>query len=400
MELINQSVVKVRNVSIAYLQGFVILLVLLHHSVIAYSIDTPFPTTTFLQPPLLWRAFPIVDVKFWNGFGLFVLSNDLFFMSLMFFISGLFVLKSLQRKGAMVFLRDRLIRLGIPFVVGVALLMPLAYYPAYLNLGGEPGFMPYLNNLLKLPLWPSGPLWFIWVLLVFDIVAAVFYKWLPGLGTKVADLLKNTIEKQPLWFYALLVIAASIAYIPVTFFIGFDDWYSFGPFAVQGSRFLHYAIYFLAGSIIGGYGLDRGILSAEGKLAKQWKLWVSTAISFFMLFLFIFGAILEENSLPTYIPEILGGLAWELSCAATCLALLALFLRFARKPVLLFDKFSENAYGMYIFHYIFVIWLQFALLDVNMSGFAKGLIVSVLVVGLSWGTSAILRKIPLVRRII
>ena len=400
MELINQTVVKVRNVSIAYLQGFVILLVLLHHSVIAYSIDTPFPTTTFLQPPLLWRAFPIVDAKFWNGFGLFVLSNDLFFMSLMFFISGLFVLKSLQRKGAMVFLRDRLIRLGIPFVVGVALLMPLAYYPAYLNLGGEPGLMPYLNDLFKLPLWPSGPLWFIWVLLVFDIFAAVFYKWLPGLGTKVAGLLKDTIEKQPLWFYALLVIAASIVYIPVTFFIGFDEWYSFGPFAVQGGRFLHYAIYFLAGSIIGGYGLDRGILSPEGKLAKQWKFWVSTAISLFMLFLFVFGAVISENNLPTYIPEILGGLAWEISCAATCLALLALFLRFARKPRPLFDKFSENAYGMYIFHYIFVIWLQFAFLDVNMSGFLKGIIVSALVVGLTWATSAVLRQIPIVRRVI
>lgn len=400
MKPINQSVVEVRNFSIAYLQGFVILLVLLHHSVIAYSIDTPWPTTSFLQSPLLWRAFPIVDAKFWNGFGLFVLSNDLFFMSLMFFISGLFVLKSLRRKGALVFLRDRLIRLGIPFVVGVALLMPLAYYPAYLNLGGQPGFMPYLNDLLKLPLWPSGPLWFIWVLFVFDLLAAVFYKWLPGLGTKVSGLLKEIIKPKYFGFYALLVIAASIVYIPVTFFLGFDEWYSFGPFAVQGSRFLHYGIYFLAGSIIGGYGLDQGILSAEGKLAKQWKLWVSTAISLFMLFLFIFGAVISENNLPTYVSEIIGGLAWEMSCAATCLALIALFLRYARKPVPLFDKFSENSYGMYIFHYTYVIWLQFALLGVNMSGFLKGLIVSALVVGLSWTTSTILRRNAIVRRVI
>jgi hypothetical protein len=380
----------VRNASIAYLQAFVTLLVLLHHSVIAYSMDTPLPTTTFLQPPLLWRAFPIVDTQFWSGFGLFVLSNDLFFMSLMFFISGLFVLKSLQRKGAVAFLRDRLFRLGIPFVVGVALLMPLAYYPAYLNLGGEPGFMPYVNSLLKLLLWPSGPLWFLWVLFVFDIAAAVFYKWLPGLGTKISDLLKDTIAQQPLWFFVLLVIASSIVYIPVTFFIGFDEWYSFGPFAVQASRFLHYAIYFLAGSIIGGYGLEQGILSAEGNLAKRWKFWASIPIPAFMFFLFLFGVILEENNLPTYLPEIIGGLAWEISCAATCLALIALFVRFARKPLPLLNNFSENAYGMYVFHYVYVIWLQYALLDVNMSGLSKGLLVSVAVVGLSWATSAIL----------
>ena len=37
-------------------------------------------------------------------------------MTLMFFISGLFVWGSLQQKGAERFLRDRLLRLGVPFV--------------------------------------------------------------------------------------------------------------------------------------------------------------------------------------------------------------------------------------------------------------------------------------------
>ena len=60
---------------------------------------------------------------------------DTFFMSLLFFISGLFVWRSLTRKGVRKYLGDQLKRLGIPFVIVVSLLMPLALYPAQLQIG-------------------------------------------------------------------------------------------------------------------------------------------------------------------------------------------------------------------------------------------------------------------------
>src|SRR5215467_13007348 len=43
--------------------------------------------------------------------------NDTFFMALMFLLSGLFVWPSLERKGSARFLRDRTLRLGVPFAV-------------------------------------------------------------------------------------------------------------------------------------------------------------------------------------------------------------------------------------------------------------------------------------------
>jgi len=76
-----------------------------------------------------------VDPHRWNGFLYFVAFNDLFFMSLMFFLSGLFVWGSLERKGRSRYLRDRLLRLGVPFLAVAALVAPLAYYPAYLQTG-------------------------------------------------------------------------------------------------------------------------------------------------------------------------------------------------------------------------------------------------------------------------
>lgn len=47
----------------------------------------------------------MVDAQRWSGFSLLVGFNDAFFMSLMFFHSGLFVWKSLERKGSGAFVR-------------------------------------------------------------------------------------------------------------------------------------------------------------------------------------------------------------------------------------------------------------------------------------------------------
>src|SRR6202008_3043859 len=135
-----------------------------------------------------WMAFPVVDPQRWSGFTLFVGFNDIFFMSLMFFLSGLFVWKSLQRKGSRTFLRDRAFRLGLPFLVAAALLGPLAYYPTYLQTG-QRGFGVFWHQWFGLGNWPAGPVWFVWVLLAFDCVAAALFMLLPKWGETVGFML-------------------------------------------------------------------------------------------------------------------------------------------------------------------------------------------------------------------
>ena len=103
-----------RIVALDRARTFIILLVLLHHSVVNYS----------------W--FGAGDKARWLGFDLVVLFNNCFFMAFMFLISGLFVHDS-GRKGPATFLRDRAWRLGIPFLMSVFVLMPIAYYPTFLR---------------------------------------------------------------------------------------------------------------------------------------------------------------------------------------------------------------------------------------------------------------------------
>lgn len=94
------------------------------------------------------------------------------------------------------------------------------------------------------------------------------------------------------------------------------------------------------------------------------------------------------------------GIPWVLSCAASCFGFISLFTRFATRRIAVFDSLTGNAYGMYLIHYTFVSWLQYALLPASLSGFVKGVIVTLGTIILSWATTAALRRIPAVARVI
>src|ERR1700680_4317003 len=116
-EQLTGSIPLMRRSSLALdnLRALVILLVLSFHSVLAYLQFLPAAPFPFDSPSYLWRAFPIVDSQRWFGFDLYCAWQDVFLMSLFFFLSGLFVWPSLERRETRIFLRDRAARLGIPF---------------------------------------------------------------------------------------------------------------------------------------------------------------------------------------------------------------------------------------------------------------------------------------------
>jgi Acyltransferase family len=160
---------SVVNVPIGYLRAFVTGLVVLHHALLAYHPFAPAPSASLLTEPRWWPAFPVVDMQRSMGTTLIVGFNETFFMSLMFLLSGLFVWHSIQRKGALAFVRARALRLGVPFAIASLLLAPLAYYPAYLQTTARaisPGFW---DQWTSLGVWFSGPVWFVWVLLAVTV---------------------------------------------------------------------------------------------------------------------------------------------------------------------------------------------------------------------------------------
>jgi hypothetical protein len=386
------------NVSVGYLRAFITVLVVAHHAVLAYHPFAPPPPANLLAQPRLWQAFPVVDSARWIGWTVLAGFNDIFFMSLMFFLSGLFVWKSLQRKGAGSFLRDRGLRLGIPFVVAAALIAPLAYYPTYLTTPSHAGIAGFWQQWRSLGNWPAGPAWFIWVLLAFDCVAAALFLALPKWGEALGRVCGNA-ARRPIAFFGLLIAISALAYIPMELKFTSFAWAAWGPFVFQTSRIIHYFVYFMLGAGVGAFGVGKGLLAPDGKLSRRWVLWAVAAWVAFSVEGVVVIAALSPHASPR--PwEVAADCGFVLSCAASSFAFLALFVRFAKSRNTIWDSLTANAYGIYLVHYAFVSWLQYSLLKTALPGIAKGSLVILGALLLSWGTVAALRRIPAVARVI
>lgn len=387
-----------RNAPIGALRAFVTLLVIAHHAVLTYHPYAP-PPKAFDAPPILWTAFPVVDPQKFGGFGILTLVNDIFFMSLMFFISGLFVADGLRARGAGGFLKTRALRLGIPFILGVGLLAPLAYFPAWLQSGGAPSLAAFADAWTHLPFWPSGPAWFLWVLLAFGAIVTAAYALFPGVTDDLGRLARDA-DRKPARFFWGLVIASVLTYLPLSMTTPFGHWTTVGPFVVQTARVGHYFVYFLAGIAVGAAGVGQGLTDPEGKLAKRWWLWhlapilpiVGGVASMIMAF--------SPNPPPRLFLELFGGVSFALGCATLSFAALATFLRFVRTTGPLGGSLQANAYGMYLTHYVFTAWLSWVLLPQSWGGLAKGCAVFGGAVVLSWLTTMVLRRMPLLGRIL
>jgi hypothetical protein len=375
--------------SIAFhnLRGFTILLVVAFHSSLAYLASNRLVQASFDAPPYAWKAIPIVDSARWIGFDLFCAALYVFLMQFMFLLSGLFVWPSLPRKGAATFLYDRLLRLGLPFLLGVYVLMPLAHYPVYRLSAADASWSAFWVQWMALPFWPSGQLWFLWCLLALNLAATALYRLAPY-AIEYLGRLSATGKEQPVRYFLGLLAASAIAYIPLSVVFQPWDWTQFGPFAFQSSYLLLYVVYFFAGVGIGVLGLDAGIFRAAGKLAGRWLIWAVGAFLAFVLWIIPTALARDAATAPLPGLQFLAALAFVISSTTACFALAAIFLRFATVPSRMLSKLSENAYGIYVFHYLFVIWLQYLLLQLPLFAIVKFAIVFAAALFMSWAAMA------------
>ena len=108
---------------------------------------------------------------------LFVLVSPFgfFLMALLFLVAGLLTPASYDRKGCARFVRDRLLRLGLPFVVYVLLVQPSLTYALHHPLGDTSG--SFWQEYLGTGRIDTGALWFVGVLLIFSVGYAGVRLW-------------------------------------------------------------------------------------------------------------------------------------------------------------------------------------------------------------------------------
>jgi surface polysaccharide O-acyltransferase-like enzyme len=97
--------------------------------------------------------------------------------------------------------------------------------------------------------------------------------------------------------------------------------------------------------------------------------------------------------------QVVADVGFVIACATACFFFLAIFLRFATHASRVATSLSESAYGMYLVHYVFVIWMQYLLLGVTVFAVAKAAIVFAVTLSLSWAITVALCRIPLGARL-
>jgi hypothetical protein len=369
---------EARNVALDRARTFLTLVVLLHHSVIPYT------------------YFGHTDPKSWIGFDVIVLATDSFFMAMFFFLSGLFVWRSLCHKDPQIFLRDRLLRLALPSAIAAFTVIPIAYYAIVLRVSPDLSFPAFWWKTITIGPWPSGPVWFIWVLLTLDLTAGVLCRLWPRLVDPI-NRLSLRGYRRPAEFFLLLFIATAILYIPLRIYFGAGRWFEFGPLSVQASRVLLYPAYFFIGAGVGAANFEHGLLSPNGRLARSNWGWVILTL---ILYCLLWGLIYIKRGIlgnPVWLPawyEASYGLFFAAFSAAILFAILGVFLKYKQSGSSVLDLLQADAYGMFLVHYAIVLWLQYWLFDLDIPAIAKALIAFMLTVLLSWAATAALRKIP------
>ncbi len=367
-----------RNNALDRARTFLTIIVLIHHAVIPYT------------------YFGHTDPTSWIGFDAIVLATDSFFMAMFFMLSGLFVWPSLARRVPWAFTRDRALRLLLPFAIAALTVIPIAYYAIALRQDPSLRFTDFWWKTVTVGPWPSGPVWFTWVLFVFDFLAGFTFRTnersLDGINR-----LSGRGFDRPAIFFLFLVAVTAIVYVPSRLYYGPSYWFEFGPFSVQASRVLLYAAYFFIGAGIGVASFSRGVFSADGRLAKStWGWFAVTLVPYCLLWglIYIKREVLgNPDDLPMWY-EASYSILFVIFSAAITFAIMGYFLHYKKSGRSMLDPLQHDAYGIFLVHYPFVLWIQYWLYDFHWPAIVKALIAFVATLIVSWAATALLRKIP------
>lgn len=384
-----------RNLWVDYLRSAITVLVVAHHASLAYTTFAWFDKTAYNR-----STHPVVDTNRWIGLDIFENFNDVFFMSLMFLIGGLFLTRSISKKGASLFIKDRFYRLFVPFLFLGTILMLIAYFPAYYLAHNSIGLWAYLVDFFTVEKWPVGPPWFIWMLFIFNLLFALFYakarKTIEKTGIKLAAL-----KNRPFVFFIILFGITWLLYVPLAHNTGPGTWIGMGPFDFQLSRILLYFGYFVVGIIIGNFNFNEGLFAPKSAMVKTVWLWVFLALTTYAILTIMskpLQQLVNNETIPEFTAWMIYFVVYTASCTLSSIAFITLFRKITTTGKQWMNSLSENAYLIYLIHYIFVVWIQFLLLQFDLPAFIKFLITFTAALALSWITSHLLRKIEIVKK--
>ncbi len=301
-----------------------------------------------------------------------------FVLGFFFMISGYFTPHSYDRKGAASFIKDRLLRLGIPFFVYFFVVSPILTYTLYVR------FMA--RDLDIASMFGSGPLWFVQLLFTFAFCYAIWRR----ISGRPSDTPRQDAHALGHGKILIFAIALSLANFLVRMWFPLGTSFS----NLQFSYFPGYISLFIVG--IAAHR-NRWFENFSDSVGRTW-LWVAIATVMLFPVIVVFGGALDN------IAPFRGGVHWQSMILCTWEAFVGtgiiagLFVIFRRR----FDHqghlaktMANNAYAVYVIHAPVIVFFTYSLRNAALHPLLKFVFVSVSGVSLCFLTSQyVVRRIP------
>ena len=320
------------------------ILVVFHHAAEAYSPYSAWvykPSNKDEMMPLIWHFNSV---------------NAAFFMGLFFFIAGYFVPRSYDKQGIWVFVKKKLLRLGIPVVLVTALLS-------------------YITGQLEV-----GHLWYVESLLLFCLVYALVRRFVSPIQ------LKGDVSLGGLLVVALVMGVGGYFIRQVS---PQDNWiWVLGFIHIEPAHYLQYVIMFVL-----------GVLAYRG----QWLTKMNNctgAISLLIGSALAIGDYVRNDGAWNNFVYQWFGIYESLLCVFFSFGLLWLFREFVNGTNVFQNWCSQQAYGAYIVHLFVLLAVQNATDGLVLPGIVKFLIIGSVASVISFIVTYLLRLIPGVKKVL
>lgn len=288
-----------------------------------------------------------------NWLGNFFFVNAAYMMGLYFFISGYFMVFSLQRKSTYQFVVDRLKRLGIPllFFIG-CIFTPLHFFLSETNQSWWT--FAYDLYMHQAPL-ATGHLWFVASLLAYSFLYVfILHRWI-GSHTK-------PIQQFPVVRFGWVLLGIIVASMIIRLYYPIDRWTTW-IVPLEPAHLPQYFGLFLLGIYVNhtqGLALIRPTYAIYGALIA------------------ILGWIIKIDGLQVQLSSAISEPIGEtLFCLGVCGCLLTLAKFGAAGTNRLMELQSQTSYGIYLFHLLIVIAIQQLLLEIPLGANAKFVLVTI-----------------------
>src|SRR5579863_4983589 len=318
---------------------------------------------------------------------LFCTANQAWFMGLFFLIAGYYTPPAQRRHGTASFIRERLLRLGIPLLFYLLILHPLTV--ALALTAKELSFGRVFIWLWSHGRFEPGPLWFAEALLIFTAV------WLPW---RVMQRLDATVD-IPFPSDTILLAAAIVTAI-VAFLLRLVWPVGENVVFLQLGYFASYVVLFAAGCV----GAEQGWLERIPESRK--KRWLRIAWAAFPVFPLV---VLLGRQVPWLHGPAEGGFNlqaltyafWEPFVAwGFILGLLTLFQRQFASLTGVWARLARRAFLIYIIHPPVLVGVALVWRDVAAPAIFKFLVTGSLACALCYVIAGLALRIPVVARIV